>query len=118
MLRGDRNSVAVVLNEKQERQLFRGDDIECGPEAVRGSRSVAAMRDSDAVPAFLVAEIEPAIAQSLGPTHRGGVLSADAAATRQHASAFFPRHVEHHADVPALAHAPDSHHGRGKGLLE
>src|SRR5271157_35550 len=58
------------------------------------------------------------LSQRLSPTHRGGVLSADAAATRQHASAFFPRHVEHHADVPALAHAPDSHHGRGKGLLE
>src|SRR6202789_3417879 len=72
--RRHRDAVAVVLDEEQERQLFGGRYVESGPEAVGGRRGISAMRNGDAVLAFLVAEHRSAITQRLSPSHRGRVL--------------------------------------------
>ncbi len=112
LLRADRDPVAVVFYEEQERQAFRGDDVERRPKSVRGRRGLTAVRDGDAVLAGLLAELRLAIAQRLRPAYRRSVLGADAAAHRQHAGTRLARHVEYHTDIPPVAHAAGTHHGR------
>ncbi len=76
------------------------------------------MRDSNAAPACLLAELPQAIAKGLGPSDRRRVLRSDAAADRQHAGPHFARHVENDADIPSVAHAAGPHHGRRQRLFD
>ena len=117
-LRRHGDSVAVVLDEEQQRQALGGRDIERRPETIGGRRCVPAVRDRDAARAIRLAQGDSPVAQRLRPADGRGVLGAYAAAHRQRAGAIAPRQVEHNADIAALAHAARAHHGRGERLLD
>ncbi len=117
-LRRDRDAVAVVLDEEEQRQPLRRRDVERRPEAVGGRGRIAAVRHRDAARTARIAEHLLPVAQRLRPPHGRRVLGADPAAHGQRARPVPARQVEHNADVAPLAHAADAHHARGQGLLD
>src|SRR5262249_13047640 len=118
ILGGDGNAVAIVLDIEQHRQVLRGRNRESRPETAGRHGGITTEGYGNAAVISRVAESLTAESDRLRPARGGSGRSPHTATGWQYRRASTSRHVEHNADVAAVAERTGSRERSGRCVFE
>ena len=109
------NSVPIVLDIHQQRQLLRRRDRQRRPEASGRAACVAAQHDGDGIAGPFCQDLMP-VPCRLSPTDSRRILGSDPTAHRQGMATARVGIVEHHADITAIGITAGPPHARAERI--